>query len=453
MLPKTDCRISSQERASWNGGASCNRMFAANNNSFPGISFPAARRFLRMLAPLVAVLLLFSFPAFAEVQPGSYSISPYVGGFLFDGDQDANLDLEHRPVYGLRFGYDFTKHVGAEAVLGYVATKHKATSSDADVYNYRIEGLYHFLPERKLVPFLALGVGGMSISYDDNTDNKTRAVVDYGAGLKYFLTDRVALRADVRHVVALGSVYNNLEYTVGLTFYFGGAKAAASAQQEEVQPTVQRSALAAPIHLTATAVSDSQIDLAWNASEGATGYKVYRDGSYLSSVRATSAQDRGLKPNTRYCYVVTATDDAGRESARSNEACATTMEMQKREAEAAAAPYELANIYFDFDRYVLKDEARKILDQHADWLKKNKDVKVLVEGHCDERGTAEYNMALGERRANAAAEYLIDLGIEKDRISTISYGFERPLDTRHNEEAWAKNRRDQFVISAGGGQK
>jgi peptidoglycan-associated lipoprotein len=104
------------------------------------------------------------------------------------------------------------------------------------------------------------------------------------------------------------------------------------------------------------------------------------------------------------------------------------------------------DIYFDFDKYDLKPEARAILVEKAEFLKKYPTVRILIEGHCDERGTNEYNLALGERRANSVKQYLIHLGISPDRLSTISYGEERPVDPRHNEEAWAKNRRAHLVI-------
>ena len=106
----------------------------------------------------------------------------------------------------------------------------------------------------------------------------------------------------------------------------------------------------------------------------------------------------------------------------------------------------LQNIYFDFDKYFLRSEAKETLAKNAEYLKANLSVKIKIEGHCDERGTVEYNLALGEKRARSAMEYLINLGIEPKRISIISYGKERPVDPGHNEEAWAKNRRDEFVI-------
>jgi peptidoglycan-associated lipoprotein len=108
----------------------------------------------------------------------------------------------------------------------------------------------------------------------------------------------------------------------------------------------------------------------------------------------------------------------------------------------------LEDIHFAYDSAVLTDEVRATLDAHADWLLRYSTVTVLIEGHCDERGTVEYNLALGERRANAAFGYLTSLGVSADRMRTISYGKESPLDPGHNEEAWARNRRGHFQITA-----
>ncbi len=105
---------------------------------------------------------------------------------------------------------------------------------------------------------------------------------------------------------------------------------------------------------------------------------------------------------------------------------------------------KLEMIHFEFDRYRLLPEAKQILNENARILQMYPQVKITIEGHCDERGTIEYNLALGEKRARAAQEYLKNLGIDLSRISIISYGKERPLDSRHNEEAWYMNRRDEF---------
>ena len=105
------------------------------------------------------------------------------------------------------------------------------------------------------------------------------------------------------------------------------------------------------------------------------------------------------------------------------------------------------DIYFDFDKSTLTPAAQDNLLRKAEWLRENGDVTVTIEGHCDERGTNEYNLALGDRRAESAKAFLVDLGIAASRITTISYGEERPVCTQHNEECWSKNRRDNFVVN------
>ncbi len=106
----------------------------------------------------------------------------------------------------------------------------------------------------------------------------------------------------------------------------------------------------------------------------------------------------------------------------------------------------LANVYFDYDKATIRDDGKTVLETNAAWLKRFKTVKILIEGHCDERGTEEYNLALGEKRAKAAQDYLTTLGISADRMKIISYGKSQPVDPGHNESAWQKNRRDQFMI-------
>lgn len=108
----------------------------------------------------------------------------------------------------------------------------------------------------------------------------------------------------------------------------------------------------------------------------------------------------------------------------------------------------LKDVHFDFDKYDVRAADAAILKGNADLLKKYHNVKVQIEGHCDERGTVEYNLALGERRANSTRNYLVSIGVSPERISTISYGKERPLDPGHSEEAWTKNRRAHTVITA-----
>lgn len=109
-------------------------------------------------------------------------------------------------------------------------------------------------------------------------------------------------------------------------------------------------------------------------------------------------------------------------------------------------PSQFDDVRFDFDKSELTEAGRRTSQVVADYMKKNPKAKLLVEGHCDERGTAEYNMALGERRATAVMTYLVSLGVPKAVLSTVSFGKEKPLDPGHNDGAWAKNRRAHFVL-------
>ncbi len=113
-----------------------------------------------------------------------------------------------------------------------------------------------------------------------------------------------------------------------------------------------------------------------------------------------------------------------------------------------AANENLRDVFFDFDKYDIRPTDAKALDANAGWLKSNPNHLVLIEGHCDERGTNEYNLALGERRAKSTMNYLVSQGVQASRITIISYGEERPTCTQKTEECWAKNRRAHFLVKA-----
>lgn len=121
-------------------------------------------------------------------------------------------------------------------------------------------------------------------------------------------------------------------------------------------------------------------------------------------------------------------------------------EMEEERKMTERAVFENEDIQFEFDSIRLNSEAQEILRKKAQWLKANPAARVTIEGHCDNRGTNEYNLALGDRRAHSAQVFLIDLGIAESRVQTISFGEERPIDTADNEAAWAQNRRAHFVI-------
>jgi peptidoglycan-associated lipoprotein len=123
--------------------------------------------------------------------------------------------------------------------------------------------------------------------------------------------------------------------------------------------------------------------------------------------------------------------------------------LQEGKSTATAASSPLKDVFFEYDRYDLTSDARTTLRANADWLKSNSSTRVEIEGHCDERGTNEYNLALGAKRAQAAREFLSTLGIPADRLSTISYGEEIPVCREQSESCWKQNRRARFVIVQG----
>jgi len=186
-----------------------------------------------------------------------------------------------------------------------------------------------------------------------------------------------------------------------------------------------------------------------------------------------AAPDRSAEEAARRAEEIRKAEEARRaEEARKAEEARRKAEEERRKAEEAAKKqkeeekilvakkeppgigekaYEsplLKDVYFDFDKYSIRPSDAEILKENAAVLMKNSTWKIQVEGHCDERGTVEYNLALGERRANSVKKYLLSLGVPENRLSTISYGKEKPLDPAHNEAAWAKNRRAQFTIVA-----
>ena len=114
-----------------------------------------------------------------------------------------------------------------------------------------------------------------------------------------------------------------------------------------------------------------------------------------------------------------------------------------------SAVTELADIHFDFDKYEIRQAEAELLDRHAAWLRQNPDRLILIEGHCDERGTTEYNVALGERRAKATLNYLVSRGVQASRLAVVSYGEEHPSCSQHAEGCWAQNRRAHFLAKRG----
>jgi peptidoglycan-associated lipoprotein len=159
-------------------------------------------------------------------------------------------------------------------------------------------------------------------------------------------------------------------------------------------------------------------------------------GSTASGLSGTGRQDQSV--STKRGEVTEESILPGSDKSRQKDSEAGSVEGQK-------LPLELQDIFFEFDSYSIRQEDGPILISLSEWLAKNKSVKLSIEGHCDERGTTDYNLALGQKRSEAAKAYLVKLGVDEKRIKVLSYGKEVPVDSGHSETAWKKNRRAHFV--------
>jgi peptidoglycan-associated lipoprotein len=170
-------------------------------------------------------------------------------------------------------------------------------------------------------------------------------------------------------------------------------------------------------------------------------------GEGVTTQTPTSTDDEaGAKKRARIKESETSDQGLKERTLSEEEARRMKEEAERIRIAAEKGRFESEDVQFEFDQYILSDKAKQILDKKAKWMKDFSSTKVQIEGHCDDRGSSEYNLALGQKRADAIMQYLVSLGINGNRLSTISYGKEKPLDPGNTEEAWAKNRRAHLVL-------
>lgn len=404
-------------------------------------------------------LFLLGLPAlgFSENRPGAITLSPFVGGYTFDDEQD----LETSPVFGLRGGYNFTGHWGAELVFGYVLTELNATNQEVDQYRYGVDALYHFMSERKIVPFIAAGYGVVASDNPTLSVKERSGVFNYGLGLKAFVAESVALRGDVRHLVTPSDSLNNLEYTVGMTFLFGGTKPSAkpAAVAQAVAPIPTRDTTAPTVTLAVPFNGNTDVPLhrkmrvafseamdpstitskTFTLQQGTTpvsGTVIAPTGTTASFMQASN-----LLPGTLYTATITTgvKDMAGNPLASNYVWSFTTAPAPEAKAEGKTIVVDkfvmLEDAHFDFDKSTLTKEGEGKLKQNIQILKDNPKLKVRIAGYTSAKGTTEYNQRLSERRADTVMTYLINEGgIAPSRLDTIGYGETRPSVYEENPE-------------------
>jgi OOP family OmpA-OmpF porin len=390
----------------------------------------------------------------AGIKPGVVTLSPMIGGITMEGDQP--VDSEGL-AYSLGLGYNFTRELGLEAVLGGANLEEEGSGDDVDLWNYRLDALYHFMPERKLVPYLAAGVGGYNLDGDDEF------MTNYGAGLLYFLAENVALRADVRHMIGFNesNLENNIIYTAGFKFQFAGTEKPVEKEPMDSDgdgvtddldqcPGTPKGApvddRGCPLDSDRDGVYD-YLDECPGTPAGAPvdsrGCPLDSDADgvydYLDECPGTPA---GVTVDTRGCPL----DSDGDGVYDYLDQCPDTPRGMSVDDKGCSLKLTL-RINFDFDQAVIKPEFKSELDKAAAFVRANANVPfILLAGHTDSKGKEEYNQQLSERRAEAVREALInDYDLNPDKLKARGYGETQPVADNDTEEGRYLNRRVELI--------
>ena len=338
---------------------------------------------------VAAFVFLLPLSARSEIKAGSFEVGPFGGYNFFQNNQN----LENRPVFGGRLGYNFTKHFGIEGAGEFIRTSvaDKARTGltegqfgspmdKVDLTFYHLDAVYHFIHDGNFNPFVVVGFGGAH--YRPEISTKDMAAFNVGVGAKYWLTDNIALRVDLKDYMVteiFHETYHNIGATIGITFAFGGKAKPAPAQVAKYEPIAEPKPEPKPEPLP------------------------------------TPPPPPPPEPRVEEKVVIMASEPM----------------VEEKVMVAAAEPkiiiLAFEDVHFDFDKSTLKPEAQTILKRNVQMLKDNPKAKVRIAGYTSASGTEVYNQKLSEGRANAVQEYLINEGvITPDRLSTIGYGETNP---------------------------
>lgn len=408
-----------------------------------------------LVLAVAGILAMASFASAANKE-GQFSVSPVIGGYTYDGKQHLDTNL----IYGMRAGYNITKHVGVEALFDYVNTSPTKRLLDVDMYRYGGELLYHFFPDNTFVPYVAAGYSGLN--FDAKTmDNHVRGAFDYGVGAKYFLNDSIALRGDVRHIIYRMDerTNNNLEYTLGAYIPFGGVTAAAKPVEpapapapapKAVEPVVVPAPVPPAAPTAALTVSPASVTkgetatLNWR-SQNASGCDIQPGIGQVPPMGA-----RAITPADNTAYTISCSGAGGTATSAANIAViapAPVVEVAKPVVVSAAAEKfcskpAIINIQFDTDKSAIKPQYDAELKAVSDFLKEFPKAKGEISGHTDNVGSKAYNEKLSQSRADSVKNYIVEkFGVSADRIIAKGYGFSKPITSNKTKAGKAKNRR------------
>ena len=404
-------------------------------------------------------LLLVASTAFAGVQEGQFSLSPVIGGYTYEGQQHLGTNL----VFGGRAGYNITKQLGIEGLFDYVNPELTGGKKDITMYRYGGELLYHFMPDNNFVPYIAAGFAGLKFDGANAVSKSTYGAADYGIGAKYFLADRFALRADVRHIMynLSETVTHNVEYTLGAYIPFGGA--APAVKPIELAPAPEPVKIVAPapvapkayLHATPQSItSGGQATLEWSSSNANKCDIQPAIGSVPQTGFTT------VSPTSDAEYTLTCKGEGGEATSKTIVAVkplpvaqpvqpAPVVEQAAAKASAAqlCSPTVL-NIKFDTNKSAIKPAYQDELAKLGAFLKDNPNAKGSIEGHTDSVGSKKANMKLSQRRAESVRSYIIkNFSVDAGRITAKGFGPTKPVADNKTAAGKAKNRRIEANFS------
>ena len=424
---------------------------------------------LAAIIVLSAVFFLHQLPAFAaRSTPGrtlystsdSYSFTLNAGELFYSGT-GPHISA---PLYGVKFGYDAPGNsifdsFATEGSLHQFSSSSSSERGDTTGYLFRIEELLPFTPGERLVPFAAVGAGG--IYTKDDTVSKVMPFFNYGVGLKYFLTSTIALRADFRHILALTlEGTDNFETSAGLSYYFGKKDlkkiepASETKKREDEQKSngkthksdidrVKEEKLAQE-KKEKERIEQEQRDQERRKEEKLRKERLQKEWAEFEARRQEKpavAAGPKIAPVKKEPIVNATIPPAAIPPVQTSIAI---------KAEAAAPARENVVIEllinFDFDKADVKKLYQSQIKKVADYLKSDPGFSVIIEGHTDNKGSSEYNLKLSQRRANSVKNDLVRHGVDANRISTEGYGFTRPIASNLTAEGRQKNRRVVAVI-------
>ena len=320
--------------------------------------------------------------AFAAPTAYNYEVTPTIGGVLPEG----NLDLKQQLTYGLRFGINLDNTIINQVELGYDRSDnvdYKAGRTDSTDFNRYYANLvkeYKITPEAALYALVGLGYEEVTNAQLENRDSM---FAQYGGGVKYWVTDNFALKAEVRHAIKFQGGDNNMFYSLGFTIPFGAKSAPVAVVKPEPKP--------APVVVKAPVDSDN-------------------DGVY---------DDKDKCPNTPKGTVV------------DTDGCPKIIRL---------------HVQFDFDKSTVKPAFMPEIQKVADFMKQNPGYSVVLEGHTDSKGSDAYNMKLSDQRAKAVAKALESLGVSAAKVTTEAFGESKPVATNDTDAGRAENRRVDAVF-------